>query len=159
MLRAACIVCFNRCRLQHFASTAQLPQRESRRTELRRPLNSYTTIQNHLAPWYQMIQTRRKQSRERNRRQIRSESSQKVTNSTVNEPTEDSSIRNSNIRFDDIISLREVKDLAKSLPSNSTARELMFALNDDEPRWIALGQLLLIHKFLWDEPDRQVEKY
>ena len=54
-----------------------------------------------------------------------------------------------NIRFDDIISLREVKDLARRLPSDSKARELMFALNDNETRWIALGQLLLVHKFLW----------
>jgi hypothetical protein len=60
-------------------------------------------------------------------------------------------MRNSSIRFDDVISLTEVKDLARTLPPDSKARELMLALNDNETRWIALGQLLLIHKFLWSE--------
>jgi hypothetical protein len=69
----------------------------------------------------------------------------------VCEPNQDSCVKNSNIRFDDVISLREVKDLARRLSPDSKARELMFALNDNETRWIALGQLLLIHKFLWDE--------
>jgi hypothetical protein len=58
---------------------------------------------------------------------------------------------NSNIRFDDVISLTEVKEVARRLPPGSTARELLFALNENETRWIALGQLLLIHKFLWKE--------
>lgn len=60
-------------------------------------------------------------------------------------------MKNSHFGFDDVISLKEVKDLARRLPPDSTARELMFALNDNETRWIALGQLLLIHKFLWNE--------
>jgi hypothetical protein len=59
--------------------------------------------------------------------------------------------KNPNIRFDDVVSLMEVKDLARSLPYDSKARELIFALNDHETRWIALGQLLLIHKLLWNE--------
>lgn len=67
------------------------------------------------------------------------------------EQSQDSSMKNSNIKFDDVISLSEVKDLARRLPPDSRARELMFALNDIETRWIALGQLLLIHKFLWEE--------
>ena len=61
------------------------------------------------------------------------------------------SVKNSNIRFDDVISLTKVKDLGRSLPADSKARELILALNDSETRWIALGQLLLIHKFLWNE--------
>ena len=58
---------------------------------------------------------------------------------------------NSNVRFDDVVNLREVKDLARRLPVDSKARELIFALNDHETKWFALGQLLLIHKFLWNE--------
>jgi hypothetical protein len=74
-----------------------------------------------------------------------------VTNLVVHGVSQDSSVKHSHIRFDDVISLREVKNLARSLPQNSRARELMFALRDNETRWIALGQLLLIHRFLWDE--------
>jgi hypothetical protein len=74
-----------------------------------------------------------------------------VKKPAVPEPNQDSSMKHSNIRFDDVISLREVKDLAGKLPSDNKARELMLALNDKETRWIALGQLLLIHKFLWKE--------
>ena len=36
---------------------------------------------------------------------------------------------NSNVRFDDVISLKEVKDLGRNLPPDSKARELLFALN------------------------------
>ena len=69
----------------------------------------------------------------------------------MHEANQASSMKTSNIRFDDVVSLMEVKDLARRLPSDSKARELILALNDNETRWIALGQLLLIHKFLWDE--------
>jgi hypothetical protein len=61
------------------------------------------------------------------------------------------STKNSNIRFDDVVSLMQVKDLTRSLLPTSKARELVSALNDSETRWVALGQLLLIHKFLWNE--------
>ena len=60
-------------------------------------------------------------------------------------------MKNLNIRFDDVVSLKEVKALARRLPLDSKARELIFVLNDNETRWIALGQLLLVHRFLWDE--------
>ena len=89
----------------------------------------------------------RKQSHEI-QRQVLSGSSQQAVE---HQARQDSSMKNSDIRFDDVISLTEVKDLARRLPPDSKARGLMFALNDNETRWIALGQLLLIHKFLWDE--------
>ena len=97
-----------------------------------------------------MIHTRKrqKQSREKLRSRIRNEGSQKVRKPAVHESNQASSEKNSNIRFDDVIGLIEVKNLARRLPSDSKARELIFALNDNEIRWIALGQLLLIHKFL-----------
>jgi hypothetical protein len=70
---------------------------------------------------------------------------------TPRESTTTLTMREPSVRFDDIISLAEIKDLARSLPPDSKARDLMLALNDNETRWIALGQLLLIHKFLRNE--------
>ena len=77
--------------------------------------------------------------------------SRRARDDAVNKQLPESSTKNPNIRFDDVVNLREVKELARSLPSDSKARELILALNDNETRWVALGQLLLIHKFLWNE--------
>jgi hypothetical protein len=101
-----------------------------------------------------MIQTAKSREQSRNKGilgQINGGGSQEVRKPPVRETSQHSSMKDSNIRFDDVVSLTEVKDLARRLPPDSRARELMFALNDNETRWIALGQLLLIHKFLWDE--------
>lgn len=48
----------------------------------------------------------------------------------MREPAPDTSMKNSNITFDDVVGLIEVKNLARSLPPDSKARELIFALND-----------------------------
>jgi hypothetical protein len=65
-----------------------------------------------------MIQTTntRKQSRGKIRTQICSESSEEVSKPAVHEPSHDSSMKESNIRFDDVVSLTGVKYLARRLP-------------------------------------------
>lgn len=69
----------------------------------------------------------------------------------MRESSKDSSMKNSNVRFDDVVSLVGVKDVAKKLPEKSMARELILKMDDSMPRWIAVGQLLLIDKILYEE--------
>lgn len=53
--------------------------------------------------------------------------------------------------YDEIVSLADVKDVARLLAETSVARRLILKMDDSLPRWIALGQLLLIHKVLYEE--------
>jgi len=72
-------------------------------------------------------------------------------NRSVHEPSQNSLTKISNIKFDYAVSLVHLKDLAKKLPDASRARELILAMADSMPRWVALGQLLLIDKVLNDD--------
>ena len=57
-------------------------------------------------------------------------------------------------RFDDVVSLVGVKDVAKELPETSMAKQLIMKMDDSMPRWIALGQMLLVDKILYQELGR-----
>ena len=52
------------------------------------------------------------------------------------------------IRLDDVVSLVGFKAIAKKLPERSLARALILEMDDSVPRWMALGQLLVIDKIL-----------
>ena len=49
----------------------------------------------------------------------------------------------------DVVSLEAVKAIAMKLPETNMARQMILKMDDFLPRWIALGQLLLINKFLY----------
>jgi hypothetical protein len=68
----------------------------------------------------------------------------------MQESSRDSCAKNSDVTFDDVVSLASLKEFAKRLPDRSLARELILMMDDSLPRWIAVGQLLLISKILYN---------
>jgi hypothetical protein len=51
----------------------------------------------------------------------------------------------------DVVSLADLKEFAKELPRTYKARELILEMHDSMPRWMAVGQLLVIDKILRDD--------
>jgi hypothetical protein len=68
----------------------------------------------------------------------------------MQESSRDSCVKNSNVRFDDVVSSASLKEFAKGRPDMSLARKLILMMDDSLPRWIAVGQLLLISKILYN---------
>ena len=66
----------------------------------------------------------------------------------MHEPSKNSPDHGSKIRLDDVVSLAGFKAIAKKLPERSLARALILEMDDSVPRWMALGQLLIIDKIL-----------
>ena len=55
------------------------------------------------------------------------------------------------ITLTDVVSLADLKEFAKKLPPTYRSRELILEMDDSMPRWMAVGQLLVIDKILRDD--------
>ena len=78
----------------------------------------------------------------------------RARNRDVHEPSQDTPVKEPKSWYEETVNLAEMKDLARQLPERSTAKELILKMDNSLPRWIAVGQLLLIHKVLYEEYGR-----